>query len=399
MKTDANNLLSTIFYNTSNINKLTEIGNPYSLFFENTYDGIFIYDIQLKKIIDFNEKFVEIIKQVKEEEFCFNQFLDKNHSSSSSNKLSKSILSLYKNILSKNNYRKMWPVETHLGEIKCFEISGYCQVWENKKKFIFIIVKDQTYEYNQQELILKQVKELEEKNEKLNKYIQRNLQLENFAYVASHDLKTPVRTIVSFAQLLNNSMEEKMTNNELSYLSYIINGGLKLQNLLDDMLTYSQIDHESQEPHLINFNTFIESIELSLKTAIQTNNALIVKRKLPAFLLGQSNKLRQVFENIISNAIHYRRKNIPLVIEIDSNENDKEWVFSIKDNGLGIDKEYYESIFLLFKKLGNFSQNEGTGAGLAICKKIIEQHGGEIWVESIKNESTTFYFSILKKQN
>ncbi len=255
--------------------------------------------------------------------------------------------------------------------------------------------KDVTIEKEREQTINRMISELSEKNEVLHKYIQCNLQLENFAYVASHNLKAPLRTIISFSQLLNNRYKEIFEKDGLDYLNYIIRGTKTLDLIIKDLLSYSQLNTQQLHLQTIVVPQLIEVIQKSLNKEIQKTSATLLFQNLPSTLQGDRCKITQLFHHLIENAIKYKRTEILPVIKIAYEEQQNHHQFAISDNGIGIEPAYHERIFLLFRKLQG-QKYAGSGIGLSICKKIIEQHNGKIWVESTMNQGTTFYFTIHK---
>lgn len=238
---------------------------------------------------------------------------------------------------------------------------------------------------------------LERKNVQLQKYIDSNLELENFAYVASHDLKEPLRTLSGFAQLLTKKYADKLDEEGVEFLNYIMTATQNMNQLISDLLAYSRVNTKQHTVEEINFDRLINHIIQSLHQSIQDKSAVLQLDQLPSVVYGNSTKIKQLFQNLMANAIKFRHPDRDPVVDISCKESKQYWTFCISDNGIGIPQEYHEKIFLLFKKLHNKSEYEGTGIGLAICQKIVQQHGGEIWVESVLNEGTTFFFTLHKE--
>ena len=223
---------------------------------------------------------------------------------------------------------------------------------------------------------------MNEKNEDLEKYIDSNMQLENFAYMASHDLKAPIRTIVSFSQLLKRSLKDRLQENEEEYLQYISTGANSMKNLIEDLLTYSRVNTNNHQLEEVSLPRILERIQVDLQTALEDSRGSIKIKNIPDSIQADSTMMRQLFQNLLENAIKFRRPGIAPKVEIGCASTEDHWNFYIKDNGIGISPEFQEKIFLLFRKLHSSSQYEGTGIGLALCKKIVEQHGGKIWVDA-----------------
>ncbi|MEM9820072.1 MAG: ATP-binding protein [Bacteroidota bacterium] len=252
---------------------------------------------------------------------------------------------------------------------------------------VISFVKDITNVYNAQ-------KALNQKNEELKKYIDSNLQLENFAYLASHDLQTPLRSIISFTQLLQRRTKDLLNQEAQEYMNYIVSSSISMQNLINDLLSYSRVNTTEINLQAFNLNDLLDELLIEFHPTIKEKEASIVKRNIPTSIQGDAAKLRQVFQNLLSNALKFNRLDQKPEVIITARQNNQNWVFSIQDNGIGIAQEFQEKIFLLFKRLHSASEFDGTGIGLAMVKKIIEQHKGKIWLESKAGEGTTFYFSL-----
>lgn len=230
---------------------------------------------------------------------------------------------------------------------------------------------------------------LEESNRALRNS---NDELRQFAYAASHDLQEPLRMITSYTQLLARHIQ---ISDETSgtYMGFIHSGVKRMQNLLRDLLTYAQVIHVDAPPaSLVDMNGVVSQVILVCGVAISESQAAVIAEPLPT-VYGEQTRLVQVLQNLVSNALKYRQKDVPPSIRISAAQNENEWVFSVKDNGMGIAPEYTERIFGLFKRLHG-QEYPGTGLGLAICKRIIDQHHGRIWVESVPGEGSTFFFTI-----
>lgn len=256
---------------------------------------------------------------------------------------------------------------------------------------IMIFLRDVTYGHNAQIA-------LNEKNEQLKKYIDSNMQLENFAYLASHDLQTPLRSIISFTQLLEKRLGSKLNKEEKEYLDFIVESGKNMRELINDLLSYSRINTTKINLTTIDLSKLLGQIQNELFYDINQKKAIINIKGIPKGVIADSSKIKQVFQNLIMNAIKFSKENLVPVIEINCIENNDHWLLYVKDNGIGIEKEYQEKIFLLFKRLNEISKYEGTGIGLAMVKKIVEQHNGKIWLESEVGKGTTFFFTIKKPQ-
>ena len=237
-------------------------------------------------------------------------------------------------------------------------------------------------------------KALEEKNIQLRRYIDSNLQLENFAYVASHDMKEPLRNISSFAHLLHRRYHHLLDDDGKEFINYIVRGVKNMDLLINDLLSYSRVNSSDYQIDIVDKKTILDAIHNHLGEILSDRGAKLTIKHFPDQLRLNKAKYLQVFENLILNAVKFTPPDIQPEIIIDSFQHKGFWHFTVKDNGIGIEPKYHERIFVLFKKLHNKTEYEGTGIGLAICKKVVEKHGGEIWVESEEGEGATFHFTI-----
>lgn len=245
------------------------------------------------------------------------------------------------------------------------------------------------------ETIERQLAELNEKNQELERYFESNSQLENFAYIASHDLKAPIRTIVSFSQLLERNLGENIDSESKEYLDFVISASRNMRDLIDDLLDYSKVNSQENDVDEVDISGLLAAISSEIQVTIKENNASIIWEDLPT-IDADLIKLKQLFQNLITNAIKFQKVGVKPVVQIKSIETDTHWQFSVSDNGIGVKEEYFDDIFKLFKKLHSNESFEGTGLGLAICRKIVDQHEGEIWIESKFGEGTTFHFTLKK---
>ena len=220
-----------------------------------------------------------------------------------------------------------------------------------------------------------------------------NDELRQFAYVASHDLQEPLRTVGSYAQLLAKRYRGRLDEDADEFIRYMVDGVQRMHVLLNDMLAYSRVTSEpSSRPHgHCHLEQVVATALANLELAIRESDAEVTRDRLPT-VLGDESQLTQVFQNLISNSIKYRSEEKPR-IHISVRANDAEWVFGVRDNGIGIEPRYHERIFGIFKRLHG-KEKPGTGMGLAICKRIIERHGGRMWVESAPGAGALFQFTI-----
>lgn len=219
-----------------------------------------------------------------------------------------------------------------------------------------------------------------------------NKELNNFAYVASHDLKGPIRSIASYSELLQRRYKEKLDNKANDFLNLISASCKRLQNLIDDLLEHSKIISDTNNFNLVDLNKVMQEIIAHNKRYISDNNVVILYKNLPKVKINY-NHIFRLFNNLITNSIKYKSDANP-VIKIDCTKEDGHYIFSFKDNGIGINQKYSHKIFEIFQKLHKIDEYEGTGIGLANCKKIVELNNGKIWFESEEGDGTTFYFSL-----
>jgi len=227
------------------------------------------------------------------------------------------------------------------------------------------------------------------------KLVASNEELEQFAYVASHDLQEPLRTVRSFVELLENKYKPYLDEIAAKYFHFVVDGIDRMKVLINDLLDFSRIGTTRQELTWVNTASVLENTKLILRSLLEENDAVIISPdSLPAILANEI-LIKQIFQNLITNSIKYRAEEKPL-IEVGYTENVNFWQFSIKDNGIGISPKYFDKIFILFQRLHGKSTHSGTGIGLATCKKIAEKHGGSIWLDSVEGKGSTFYFTISK---
>ena len=223
---------------------------------------------------------------------------------------------------------------------------------------------------------------------------QSNRELEQFAYVASHDLQEPLRAIVGFLQLLQTRYDGQLDDKGRHYIERAIKAGHRLQTLIRELLTLSRVSSKGTDFAPTDFNPLMQSVMDNLQTILREKNATITCGRLPNLKVDPG-QIRSLFQNLIMNAVRYNESPTPR-IEIGFQEQDATCLFSVKDNGIGIAPQFHQRIFLVFQRLHTTGEYPGTGLGLALCKKIVERHGGTIWVESRPQEGSTFYFSIPK---
>jgi len=219
-----------------------------------------------------------------------------------------------------------------------------------------------------------------------------NAELEQFAYVASHDLQEPLRMVGSYAQLLEKRYKGKLDSDADDYIGFIVDGATRMRALINDLLAYSRVGTRGKTFEAIDCEAVFGRVIGNLEMAIEETNAVVTRDRLPT-VMGDELQLSQVFQNLVGNAIKFHGEDRPLV-HASSEQRGVEWVFSVRDNGIGVAPEHAERIFVIFQRLHGRGEYPGTGIGLAICKKIVERHGGKIWVESQPGKGSTFYFTL-----
>jgi len=220
-----------------------------------------------------------------------------------------------------------------------------------------------------------------------------NAELEQFAYAASHDLQEPLRTVVSATQVLARDYGDKLDAEAKEWLSFATDGAKRMQVLLNALLDYARLGALRKAAELVDCKRVYQTALQNLRAAVDESKAELIAGPLPK-VLGDSVQLTQVFQNLIANAIRFRSKERAARIEVSAEKRENEWRIAIRDNGIGIDPKNFGRLFVLFQRLHTREQYRGTGIGLAICKKIVEQHGGRIGVESVPGEGSTFYFTL-----
>jgi signal transduction histidine kinase len=243
------------------------------------------------------------------------------------------------------------------------------------------------------EQLLKEQKHLEELVEKRTSELRgSNEELQHFAYVASHDLQEPLRMISSFLQLLSSRYSGKLDKDADEFIKYAVDGAVHLQNMIDDLLAISRVDSRGKEFTDVEMKNVIEDVLDNLAVLIDDEKVNISVGDMPTIKADRS-QMTQLTQNLVENAIKFRGKDTPR-IEISAKRGKGEWIFSIRDNGIGIDSKYFERIFVVFQRLHAGDAYKGTGIGLSIAKKVVERHKGRIWLESEVGKGSIFYFTI-----
>ncbi len=221
-----------------------------------------------------------------------------------------------------------------------------------------------------------------------------NADLEQFAYVTSHDLKEPLRAISGSVQLFQERYHAKLDPSADAIIKHTAEGAIRMQSLIDDLLTYSRLTTREGPLAPTNAEETLKEALANLELALKESKAIVTNDALPT-VQADHTQLLQVFQNLVSNAVKYRSQRTPK-IHVSAEDKGSEWLFSVRDNGIGIGAQYVDRIFRIFQRLHTRKEYSGTGIGLAVCKKVIERHGGKIWVESEPEEGSTFFFTLRK---
>src|SRR6266849_3920252 len=220
-----------------------------------------------------------------------------------------------------------------------------------------------------------------------------NDELQQFAYVASHDLQEPLRMVASYTQLLAKRYKGRLDADADEFIAYAVDGSNRMQGLIRDLLAYCRVGTTGKELHETSSEAALEQALLNLQGAIQESSGVVTHDPLPT-VIADGAQLVQLFQNVVGNAIKYRSAELPRVHVSAKKNGGQEWIFSMRDNGLGIDPKYFEKIFVMFQRLHGREEFSGTGIGLTVCKKIAERHGGRMWVESAPGKGSTFYLAL-----
>ncbi|MBL4629619.1 MAG: CHASE domain-containing protein, partial [Paraglaciecola sp.] len=287
--------------------------------------------------------------------------------------------------------------ETYLGEVINYSKSGEEYWVEVNLSALKDIEGNITHFAAVQRDITGRKQAQKEREQMVAQLIDSNEELERFAFVCSHDIQEPLRMICSFSEKLENHIAKTLELDEkgAKYLHFVTDGATRAQVLVTDILAYSSIATSTQQLEDVKVDDFIKIIKVNMQNSLQDNGGCITYDPLPT-LRGNKTQLFQLFQNLINNGMKYCQTDTPPQVHISVKDAGELWQFAIKDNGIGIEQRHLKKIFEVFQRLHRKSQYAGTGVGLSICKKVVERHGGSIWVESEKGTGSTFYFTLLK---
>jgi light-regulated signal transduction histidine kinase (bacteriophytochrome) len=247
-----------------------------------------------------------------------------------------------------------------------------------------------------EELVEQRTQELTRANNQLRTITQdlqrSNRDLEQFAYIASHDLQEPLRQIVAFTQFLNERIQDKIDDSSQELMDFIVEGGHRMQALIHDLLAFSRAGRSEHPPEPASLEVIFGDVMKNLKTSIEQADAVVTHDPLPTLKVDAS-QIGQVFQNLLVNALKFRGSQRP-EIHVGAERKDGYWEFCVRDNGIGFKQQFAERIFNLFQRLQSHKDFPGTGIGLPICKRVVERHGGKIWAESEPGKGATFYFTL-----
>lgn len=363
----------------------------YKDIYENSHEAIIYIDSKSLDIIMCNNKALDIFGASDIQEFrtidssCF--YLDDYSTTTCSKRM---YISIVKEALSTGRSAFSLWFKNLKNEMIRIEGVLVCDNSKRKRPKLIAFIRNVTELYESQFA-------LHQKNEELNAYIDSNLQLENFAYLASHDLQTPLRSIISFSQLLERKLDEKLEPSERELFRFITSAGQSMGEIVNQLLSFSKVEKDPIKRVKIELDILFQQLEIELSSDILRTDATIEFKFDVMEILADRQKIMLVFRNLLSNSLKFTRENTPPMIEVFCEEKPLYWTFCIKDNGIGIEKQYHDTIFAMFKRLHVKEKYGGSGFGLSMVKKIIDLHKGSVWVESMLGRGTSIYFTLAKK--
>ncbi|MEM6965723.1 MAG: ATP-binding protein, partial [Bacteroidota bacterium] len=375
--------------------KIKESERNYRALFDNAFDGILVYDCNEYKVLSCNLQLSEYLSTkpeiiVKESFIGFSPEYQSNGMKS---------IQYFDQIINKTKkrgkYETEWAFLEKNGDTLTSELISFLLPQKDVCQVIFIF-KDITDRKEQEVIIRSNVDELNRKNIELKRYIESNKQLDNFAAIASHDLQAPLRTIHSYTQILQKNIETEATDIQRECMHFITSATSSMRHLIRDLRSFSKVDATKLRIRTINTKHMVEEVLSELKASIEYKNATVTFPEILPNILGDRIKLKQLLQNLFTNALKYTAEDVTPTVQLLVEENQEEWHFKIKDNGIGISKENQDRIFQLFTRLHAPEEFSGTGIGLSLCKKVAEQHFGVIGVASELGVGSTFYFTIPK---
>ncbi|MCI4668265.1 MAG: ATP-binding protein [Bacteroidia bacterium] len=373
-----------------------EAKNYYQTLFENSPEGILIVDLALGRAIDINPQLPKLFQTDRESLMEGNMLVfsppNQPDGVPSQTKL-REYLNEYRAKRTTVSFEWQFLRGGHMKFDASVSISP--MMMENREVSV-LFIRDISQIRRAEKILEQKIVELDDKNRELERYIRSNLELENFAYIASHDLREPLRTIMGFSQLLEQRYSDILPIEAKEYLSLVIHAVDSMNEVTSDLLEYSRANSADYIRKEINPRILVENVLRMLDHQIKQEDAVIVLKCLPDLIWVSSSQLAKLFQNLISNAIKFRKKGTKPYVTIWGEESELHWKFYVQDNGIGIEPRHFEKIFLIFKRLNSKEEYKGSGIGLAISKIIVEKHGGKIGLESTPGIGTTFSFTIAK---
>ncbi|MFW6112601.1 MAG: sensor histidine kinase [Chloroflexota bacterium] len=287
-------------------------------------------------------------------------------------------------------YLTAYPDENTMERAKTSEPYGYL-IKPFEERELHTTIEMALYRHDAEREKARLYRELQQKHEELR---QKNQELEHFAYIVSHDLREPLRMVTNYTKLIEKRYRDKLDAEGEQFISYAVDGSRRMQQLLNGLLAYCRVSTHGEPFQPVDCDALLRSVVGMLDITVQEASARVTWSEMTQVVADES-QLLQLFQNLIANAIKYRRDEPPY-IHISVEERNNEWLFAFQDNGIGIEPQYQERVFHIFQRLHTKDKFDGTGVGLAVCRRIVERHGGQIWLESEPGRGTTFYFTISK---
>ncbi|MEM1214617.1 MAG: ATP-binding protein [Bacteroidota bacterium] len=356
--------------------------------FENTLDSILLYNYVQGRIIATNPALMATFGYT-DETFPWQEKLRLFPEYQADGQASAQIIPDNRAVVLEKRVANAFEVLCQRANGEVFEASAMIVPYSFDEEMLYLILRDISPQK-------KVEKALQEQKQELECYIESNMELENFAYIASHDLQAPIRGIVSFTTLFRRSLQGPLTGEQEEYLRYIETNALSMHELITALLTYSRVNTEENEFVTTDVAQLLRQLHQEFRPLLAERRANLEIGELPAPFYLDPIKVRQVFQNLLTNAIKFVPADRNPKISVSSYSDKTHHYFTVTDNGIGIAPEFQENIFLIFKRLHTQNEYKGTGIGLAICKKVIHQHQVRIWVTSTPGEGCTFTFSLAK---
>lgn len=376
--------------------KIIESERNNNALFDNAFDGIMIFDCNDNKVLRCNLRLATYLSTDTRTIIATSLKEFSPEYQTNGMKSCQAFEQIVKKTKKRGTYETEWVFLPKNEEQLTCEMIAFLLPQATSCRIMFVL-KDITDRKEQEEIIKNNVIELNLKNAELTKYIESNNQLENFAAIASHDMQAPLRTIQSYTKLLQKSLKDNATSAQNEYMHFITSSTSNMRHLIQDLRAFSKVDSTKLNIRSINIDLMITEVLKELKASIDYQSAVVmIPKKLPT-VDGDRIKLKQLFQNLITNALKYVEKNVIPKIEISYEDRENEFLFKLKDNGIGIAEKNQKRVFQLFERLHEMSQYVGTGIGLSLCKKVVEQHFGTIGIKSEEGKGSTFYFTISKE--